>query len=612
MGQHPAVTWDFSCADWASRLATGRPLIPDLPLDLARADRAVAIWDNLRLPDQPGFPRLGEAGGDWFRDIVRVVCGSMGDDGVRRVPEVFALVPKKQSKTTYSAALLLTLMLEGRLPPRADLLFIAPSHSIAEQAFEQAKGMIECDEEGFLKKRFHVREHLKLIRDRVTGCTARVKTFSPDIVTGTRPVVALVDELHLMGQIHYADRVLRQIRGNLERIGGGLLLMITTQSDVPPAGVFKAELQAARNIRDGNRKAITQFDGTEVMPRTLPVLYEFPESMQRDKSKPWSDPRTWHMVMPNLGRSARLEGLVAGYANDRDKGPGQEKLWISQHLNIEMGMATHDGRWAGADWWEAACRPEVTLDYILKHSEVATIGIDGGGLDDLLGLAIIGRHRVTGEWLLWGRAWAQDDVLERRPEIAPRLLDFARDGDLVMASIGQDVDQVAAIVEKFYLAGLLPDSNGVGLDPQGVSDLVDAMAERGIHTSDRDGPVCAVFQGYKLSHAVWGMERRLKAASQPVLVHPGEADGQFDGEPGRRVRGLVHAKQNLMDWVVSNARSETRGNAVLVTKQVSGRSKIDPLCAAFNAFSLMCRNPAVAMTTSPWDDPAFSLMAGAA
>ena len=34
----------------------------------------------------------------WFRDIVRVIFGSLDDEGVRHVPEVFALVGKKNSR----------------------------------------------------------------------------------------------------------------------------------------------------------------------------------------------------------------------------------------------------------------------------------------------------------------------------------------------------------------------------------------------------------------------------------------------------------------------------------------------------------------------------------
>ena len=46
-----------------------------MPLDMAAADRAVGIYDNLRLPDVPGQPRLADAGADWFRALMRAAFG---------------------------------------------------------------------------------------------------------------------------------------------------------------------------------------------------------------------------------------------------------------------------------------------------------------------------------------------------------------------------------------------------------------------------------------------------------------------------------------------------------------------------------------------------------
>ncbi|EFE4565083.1 hypothetical protein CHO08_005063, partial [Escherichia coli] len=54
---------------------------------------------------------------------------------------------------------------------------------------------------------------------------------------------------------------------------------------------------------------------------------------------------------------------------------------------------------------------------------------------------------------------------------------------------------------------------------------------------------------------------------------------------------LVHGGQPLMAWCVGNARVEPKGNAILITKQASGRGKIDPLMALFNAMFLMSLNP---------------------
>jgi phage terminase large subunit-like protein len=94
------MPFDFACPDWADRLAAGKTPIADLSLDLAEAARAVAIYNKLRLPDVAGKPALAQAGGEWFRDIIRAVFGSVDAvTGERGVGEVFCLVPKKNSKT---------------------------------------------------------------------------------------------------------------------------------------------------------------------------------------------------------------------------------------------------------------------------------------------------------------------------------------------------------------------------------------------------------------------------------------------------------------------------------------------------------------------------------
>lgn len=180
------LTWSFACPDWEDRLRACRSLLPALPLDAAKADTAVDIFNNLRLPDVTDMPTLGDAAGDWFRDIVRVVFGSLDDDGVRHVPEIFALVGKKNSKTTYSGALMLTALLVN-VVPRAEFLFIGPTQEIAEVAFNQTEGMILADTEGYLQKRFHIQKHRKTIIDRVNGALVKVKTFDMKVMKRLNP-----------------------------------------------------------------------------------------------------------------------------------------------------------------------------------------------------------------------------------------------------------------------------------------------------------------------------------------------------------------------------------------------------------------------------------------
>jgi phage terminase large subunit-like protein len=141
-GDAPALTpdWNFACPDWEARLRERRSLVPDLPLNRAEADRAVAIFNKLRLPDVPGQPTMAEAAGEWFRDIVRAGFGAF-DPATRQrhVRKIFGMVPKKNSKTTGGAGIALTaLILNDR--PNAELQLIGPTQEIANLAFDQVWG----------------------------------------------------------------------------------------------------------------------------------------------------------------------------------------------------------------------------------------------------------------------------------------------------------------------------------------------------------------------------------------------------------------------------------------------------------------------------------------
>jgi phage terminase large subunit-like protein len=320
--------WDLSCIDWEDRIREGRSLIPDLPLLADEADMAVSFYDELQLPDVPGTPKMRTASGQWFRDIVRASFGSWDPaNRVRYIRDIFALVPKESSKTTNSAALMIVAMLMN-FRPRAQALFVGPTQAISERAYEQAVGMIE--ESADLKRRFRPRDHIKTIEDLVTHAEMKVKTFGLDVLTGAMSLIfVLLDELHVLGKNAHTAKVLRQIRGGLDKTPEGLLLITTTQSDDIPAGAFKSELKFARNVRDG------KYRGRVIRPM-LPILYEFPrdiaeltrEERAAGELERWKDPANWPMVMPNLGRSIHLPSLIADWESEREKGDEAIKVWL--------------------------------------------------------------------------------------------------------------------------------------------------------------------------------------------------------------------------------------------------------------------------------------------
>ncbi len=179
------------------------------------------------------------------------------------------------------------------------------------------------------------------------------------------------------------------------------------------------------------------------------------------------------------------------------------------------------------------------MDLLIARSEVAVIGADGGGLDDLFGVCVIGREKMTRRWLVWCKAFAHPKVLERRKEIAPRLKDFEAEGSLTFCEISEYVEAIAEIAATLRAAGLLPDKKAVGFDPNNIAGFVDALALRGI-----EGDMLQrLRQGPALSPALWGLEHKL---SDDTLSHDGS---------------------DLMSWSVGNVKIEVKLNGNMATKE---------------------------------------------
>lgn len=558
-----AKSWSTAIPDWEHRVLNRLPMVPDLPLFESEAARALRVFKKLRVPDIVGNPTHGEACDQWVFDFVAAIFGSYDPEIKRRmIREFFLLVPKKNGKTSIAAAIMVTAAILN-VRPEAELLLIAPTKKIAETSFKQAAGIIKLDAE--LIKIFHWQNHQKTITHRNSGAVIIVKAAEADTITGSKATYILIDETHVFSKKAKANEIFVEIRGSLASRPDGFLLQITTQSKDPPSGVFKEELDIARQVRDG----------ALALP-ILAILYELPVSIA-DKDG-WKEPSTWAMVNPNLNRSVDEAFLRDELLKAKGKGRAAEALFASQHLNVQVGLSF--AGWRAADFWLGVINPAlVDLDVLIERSEVCVAGIDGGGLDDLLGLAILGRDRETQDWLLWAHAWCQRDVLELRPEISQKLVDLENEGTLTFCDDATaDILGVADFIQKVFEAGRFPEKHGIGFDPQGVAAMVDELAERGIGGD----LVSGVSQGFRLSSAVWAVERKLK-------------DKTF-----------WHGGTQLMGWCVGNAKPEQRGNAVLITKETAGKSKIDPLIATFNAVKLMERRPmADSGATSPWEDPDF-------
>ncbi|BAE72709.1 putative terminase large subunit [Xanthomonas phage OP1] len=537
--------------DWAYLLEKGQSLVPP-PIYPEQAALAMSVFTRLRAVDVPGSPTLGECSPPWILDFVRYVFGAYdADTGNNLLKELFLLVPKKSAKSSLASGIMLTALIIG-WRKSASYIIISPTIEIAGNSFKPAADSVRADPE--LSKLLQVSAHTRTITNRVTGAVLKVLAAAEDTVTGSKASVLLIDELHLMGLKENGSSMLREAAGGLAARPEGFVLKLTTQSSQAPAGVFKSDLDLFRNVRDG----------IVVDKRRFGLLYEHPKSWIDDGRAQTLE--GIELVNPSLGYSVDRNYLEDSYNKAKAVGGGELLDFLAKHANIEIGMNLRNDRFAGSDFWQQNSDPTLNLDSLIERCEVAVVGIDGGGLDDLLGLSVVGRCKKTRKWLSWSYGWCHSIALERVKQNASRLRDFEKAGELTIVDLpGQDVQELCDIVLKLEKSGLLPEKNAIGVDQAGISAIVDMLTgpEYGIDI----GRILAVPQGYRLSGAIKTCERALAGNT------------------------LIHADQDIMTWNIGNLKVELKGSALYSTKAAAGKAKVDLAHALFNAISLISLNP---------------------
>ena len=540
--------WTTARPDWEERIVAKQSLMPCEPLFPEVARIALRIFNELILVDVMDSPKMGEVTLPWVLDFVAAIFGAYDPvEKKRLIREFFLLISKKNTKSTIAAGIMMVaLILNDRLS--AELIILAPTKEVADNSFNPIRDFIAADPE--LQEMFNVSEHTKTVTNLGTNATLKVIAAESNAAAGKKASIILIDEVWLFGKKANAESMFREAKGGLASRPEGCVIYLSTMSDEVPCGVFKQLLDYARNVRDG----------IKIDKGFLPLIYEFPKKLiEADEHLKTEN---FYITNPNLGASVDLDYLISEFNKVRDAGEESLRDFLAKHLNVEIGMNLRANRWAGAEYWLQQSK-EFTLSKLIDQSDVITAGIDGGGLDDLLGFAVLGRHAKSRKWWLWNHAWCIRIALERRKENAPKYLDFEKEKSLtIVDSVGPDIDELAQFAKQVYDSGKL---DKIGLDPLGLGGLLDGLLAVGIPQEQ----MIAVAQGHKLAGYIQTTERKL-------------AEGN-----------LYHAVQELMTWCAGNARIVMKGNGMMISKQESGTAKIDPLIATFNAVALMSLNPEI-------------------
>ncbi|WP_198964569.1 terminase large subunit [Bradyrhizobium sp. C9] len=545
------LAWSTACPDWERRIIAGQSLIPFEPLFPSEADAALEVFKSLRIYDLPRQPTFGEVCEPWVFEFVRAIFGAYDHGQAKRlIREFLLLISKKNTKSTIAAGIMVTALVRN-WRHGAELLILAPTIEIANNSFVPAAAMVRLHPK--LKDLLHVQDNYRQITHLTTDAVLKVVAADTDVVGGKKAAFVLIDELWIFGKRANASAMFQEALGGLVSRPEGFVIFLTTQSDAPPTGVFKEKLDYFRDVRDGKI----------VDPTSLGVLYEFPAALLAKKA--YLDPSNWRITNPNLDKSVSTEWLLGELIKAQRGSDLALNTFLAKHLNVEIGMNLRANRWAGAAHWQKRDDDRITLRHLFKVCDVIVPGIDGGGLDDLFGLSLMGRHRETRDWLLWVHAWCHRGVLELRQSIAPRLLQFEKEGDLTIVDDSlQDISKIVRIIKLVKDRRLL---GGVAVDPAGLGEFVDALADKEVDITVDNKLLIGAPQGFGMMNSIKTCERMLVSGK------------------------LRHAPSSMMDWCVSNLKIEPTATAIRATKQTAGDAKIDPAIAMFNSAYLMATNP---------------------
>jgi phage terminase large subunit-like protein len=267
------------------------PLFPD------QAEAALAVFKSLRIVDLPGQPTFGEACERFVFDFVGAIFGAYDPESAQRlIREFLLLISKKNAKSTIAAGIMVTALCRNWRTRRA-----ADPGADDRGGEQQLQARRRAWSGGSTELKRAAPRHRPPADHPPPGDAGRAqdRRGRQGRRLGQEGGFVLVEELWLFGKRPGAGAMLREATGGLVSRPEGFVVYLTTHSDEPPAGVFKAKLDYFREVRDGIVED----------PTSLGVLYEWPPAMI--EAEAYLDPKNFYVTNPNLGRSVSAEWLAA-------------------------------------------------------------------------------------------------------------------------------------------------------------------------------------------------------------------------------------------------------------------------------------------------------------
>jgi phage terminase large subunit-like protein len=478
--------------------------------------------------------------------------------GRRRYQTVFVYVPKKNSKTTWTAGLALYVLSE-EAERGIRCVSLAAGKDQTNNVFEPAAEMISNDRE--LRDLFEVYGHSAGATNKsIVSRSHSLSTFrglphDADTTDGKGPWLIIGDELHRWKNGDLLD-IMRKGQASLA-VQGEPLTVLTTTADYNRPSVCNQWLKRARAVRDNRGRK----DEPGWEPRVLPAIYE---ASPKDD---WRSPATHRKANPSYGVTVSPEFLA-----DEIRAIAAEPSKLNAFLRFHLNVVTDQKEAAlSLDAWDE-CPSEPPTDAQLRKA-VAHAGLDFAHKIDLASFALWWPSLSYARWWFW--------IPEKRAHLAEDrdavpYLTWARMGlvELVEGDTIDDEwvrDRVLSICAEHEVAD-------IGFDPWACRGLALALQGRGLNMVEMRQGHQTLGEGSKALESAVVARKLNHGGNQIARWNAGNL--QWRRDPNGNICPDKQDRPNLrIDGMVALVMAMTRALGAKPRKQGSVYSRREPIVA---------------------------------
>jgi phage terminase large subunit-like protein len=492
--------------------------------DWREAEKRVQFIEKYcRYPEGPKAGQRIELD-EWQKnDIVRPLFGwKVRETELRRYRRLFLGIPRKNAKSTLTAAMALSIMLQdGEVS--AEIYCLASNKVQADRVYRPIRRFIEMDPK--LLELIKMKQGELMYKDSYVHVLAAAGGNH-----GKNTHAVLIDELHEFTMPKQLDALEALTSSMLAREQPLQITMTTAGADT--TSVCHHEWEYSLKVQRGQLTDDT----------LLPVIYA------ADKHDDWHSEDTWRKANPGLGTILPIDGFIEEY-NKAKNDPKKVNTFLRLHLNI--WTLSDDGWIDDTEWMRCAAPwPEEAVKHLPMY-----MGIDLASTDDLCAVSMLWVDELRRKVYLKVHHFCNEDKARNKDKShGVDYLNFHREGSLTITPGNvTDHDYIFRFIEKHVLTHRLvciayDRAHGLTLIPK----LVDA------------GFRCEPFS------------QSIFAISEPTK--------QF--EVAVRTRRLVHDGSQILRWQMGCVALQTNDTEQIKVKKDRKRPhrKVDGVVAAIMAY----------------------------